>query len=91
MKPEFEETGTAPQPGPKPGILELAARYYRPHAWAYGIALFLGAILALVSGRLWLFWPLMVWTILFLIHYLVAKSLNIDSDWVAARTPAKRD
>lgn len=82
MKPEFEGPGTAP----KPGILELATQYFRPHAWAYGIALFLAAILALISGALWFFWPLMVWTILFLIHYLVVKSLNIDGNWVAART-----
>jgi hypothetical protein len=86
MKPEFEGPGTAPKPGPKPGILELATRYFRPHAWAYGIALILEAILALISGGLWLFWPLMIWTILFLIHFLVVKSLNIDGAWVAART-----
>lgn len=71
---------------PKPGLFELATRYFEPHAWAYGIAMLVAVMLALGSVELWLFWPMMVWTILFLIHFLVVKSLNIDSDWVAERT-----
>ncbi len=71
---------------PKPGILELAIRYLRPHAWAYGIAMLVALMLALGSVELWLFWPLMAWTVLFLIHFLVVKSLNVDSAWVAERT-----
>ncbi len=71
---------------PKPGFLELATRYFRPHAWVYGIAVLLALMLALASVELWLFWPMMVWTILFLVHFLVAKSLDVDSDWVAERT-----
>jgi len=63
-----------------------ATRYYRPHAWAYGIAMLLAAVLALISSAIWVFWPLMVWTILFLIHFLVVRSLDVDSDWVAERT-----
>ncbi len=70
----------------KPGIFELATRYFRPHAWVYGGTLLVALMLALVSVELWLFWPMMVWTVLFLIHFLVVKSLNIDSDWVAERT-----
>jgi hypothetical protein len=71
---------------PKPGIPELATRYFRPHAWAYGSAVLLALMLALGSVELWLFWPLMVWTVLFLLHFLVVKSLDVDSDWVAERT-----
>ena len=71
---------------PKPGIFELASRYLQPHAWTYGIAVLVAVMLALGSVELWLFWPLMVWTILFLIHFLVVKSLDVDSDWVAERT-----
>ena len=71
---------------PKPGNLELATRYLRPHAWVYGIAVLLAAMLALGSIELWLFWPLMVWTFLILLHFLVVKTLNVDSDWVAERT-----
>ncbi len=71
---------------PKPGILELATRYFQPHAWAYGSAVLVAFMLALDAVELWLFWPMMVWTILFLLHFLVVKSLNIDSDWVAERT-----
>ena len=67
------------------GIPGLANRYFRPHAWAYGVAVFLWAVLALSSVASWLFWPFMVWTILFLLHFLVVKSLNIDSAWVDER------
>ncbi len=76
------DRGTAP----KPGILDLAKLYYRPHVWAYGFAMLIGFMLALISAASWLFWPLMIWTILFLAHFLVVKSLDVDSDWVAART-----
>ena len=82
MKPEFQGPGTAP----KSGFLELATRYFRPHAWVYGIAVLLALMLALGSVELWLFWPMMVWTILFLVHFLVVKSLDVDGDWVAERT-----
>ncbi|MHA1152754.1 MAG: hypothetical protein ACTSQ7_08850 [Alphaproteobacteria bacterium] len=71
---------------PKPGILELVTRYFRPHAWAYGIAMLVASMLALAAAAGWVFWPLMVWTILFLVHFLVVKSLDVDSDWVAERT-----
>ncbi len=71
---------------PKPGIFEMATRYFRPHAWTYGSAMLLALMLALGAVELWLFWPMMAWTVLFLIHFLVVKSLNIDSDWVAERT-----
>ncbi len=71
---------------PKPDILELATRYLQPHAWVYGIAMLVAVMLALGAVELGLFWPLMVWTVLFLIHFLVVKSLNVDSDWVAERT-----
>jgi hypothetical protein len=66
-------------------ILESAIRYFRPHAWVYGIALLAAAVLALISGGLWFFWPLMVWTILFLLHLLVVKSASVSDDWVAER------
>jgi hypothetical protein len=82
MKPEFEGSGTAP----KPGIIELATRYFRLHAWVYGIAMLLASMLALGAVELWLFWPVMVWTVLFLVHFLVLKSLDVDGDWVAERT-----
>ncbi len=82
MKPEFEGSGTAP----KPGIVELAIRYFRPHAWVYGVAVLLALTQALRSIEWWFFWPLIVWTVLFLLHFLVVKSLDVDSDWVAERT-----
>lgn len=71
---------------PRPDIPALAIRYFRPHAWAYGIALLLAAGLALISAAGWLFWPMMAWTILFLVHFLVVKSLGVTGDWVAERT-----
>lgn len=76
---------------PKPGILELAKRYFRAHAWVYGIAMLLTAVLALTAESWWFFWPQMIWTILFLVHFLVVRSLDIDDDWVAERTARTAD
>ena len=71
---------------PKLGILELTIRYFALHAWLYGIAVLLAVILALLSVGWWFFWPLMIWTTLFLLHFLVVKSLGVSSDWVDERT-----
>lgn len=68
------------------GFLELAIRYFRLHAWVYGIAVLLALTQALRSAGWWWFWPLIVWTVLFLLHFLVVKSLGVSSDWVAERT-----
>lgn len=70
---------------PGPGILELATRFFRLHAWAYGVAVLLALTQALRSVEWWFFWPLMVWTVLFLLHFLVVKSLGVSNDWVAER------
>ena len=70
----------------RPGFLELSIRYFRLHAWVYGIAVLLALTQALRSAGWWWFWPLIVWTVLFLLHFLVVKSLGVSSDWVAERT-----
>ena len=70
----------------KPGIFELACRYFRTHAAVFGIAVLLAAVLAIRSTNWWWFWPLMAWSLLFMIHFLVVKTLQVNSDWVAERT-----
>ena len=76
---------------PRLNLLELTTRYFRPHAWAYGIAMLLALTQILRSVEWWFFWPLMIWTILFSIHFMVFKSLNVDSDWVAERAARATD
>ena len=76
---------------PRLPLLELPPRYFRPHAWAYGIAMLLALTQILRSVEWWFFWPLMIWTILFAIHFMVFKSLNVDSDWVAERAARATD
>lgn len=70
----------------RPSFLELAIRYFRLHAWVYGIAVLLALTQALRAVEWWFFWPLIVWTVLFLLHFLVVKSLGVSNDWVADRT-----
>ena len=71
---------------PRPGIFEPITRSFRPHAWLYGTAMLLGLALAVLWSAAWLFWPLMIWSLLFLVHFLVTKSLEVTNDWVDERT-----
>ena len=72
-------------------ILQLVTRYFRPHAFIYAVAVLLGLMFLLFSVGGWFFWPLLIWTIVFLAHFLIVKSMNIDSDWVAERTAKTAD
>ena len=76
---------------PRFNLLELTTRYFRHHAWTYVIVMLLALTQILRSVEWWFFWPLMIWTILFAIHFMVFKSLNVDSDWVAERAARATD
>lgn len=71
---------------PRAGIFEPITRGFKPHAWLYGAAMVLGIVTAALLSAPWLFWPLMIWTLLFLAHFLLAKSLEVTNDWVDERT-----
>jgi hypothetical protein len=58
----------------------------RGHVVAYAA---LGGILLVVDlltpGLWWSFWPLLIWGVLVILHYLYVKSTRIDDDWAAER------
>ena len=81
MQPgDTRKTGATPEIG-------MIGRSLRWHRLAYftvlAVTVIIGFLAPAVSG---LFWPMMIWTILIGAHYLVAKSLNIDPDWVDERS-----
>ena len=64
----------------------LSERVYKTHNVIYVIALLAwAAAVAFVPGDWSLFWPIMVLTILFMIHFLVFKGTHVDEEWVEER------
>lgn len=54
---------------------------------AFCAALLLTGLLKLIAPGDWkLFWPLMVWSIALLVHFLIVKTRETDDEWVEART-----
>ena len=39
-----------------------------------------------VGGDWWAFWPLVVWGVVLVAHYLIYKSKRVDKRWVEERT-----
>ena len=64
----------------------LSEWVYKTHNVIYVIPLLAwAAAVAFVPGDWSLFWPIMVWTILFMIHFLVLKGTHVDATWVEER------
>lgn len=69
-------------------LLELAVAGFRPHFLVFlaaGLAI-LG--LAAATGWRWMYWVVMAWGTLLLVHYLVYKTRTVDERWVDERTEA---
>lgn len=67
-------------------FLKLALQYYQRHAWIYAIGAILLAAIMMTQNQWWLFWPLSVWTVVYLVHYLIVKCVSVDDEWVEDRT-----
>ena len=64
----------------------LSERVYKTHRVIYFITLLAWVTAVLfIPGDWSLFWPIMVWTISFMIHFLVFKGTNVDEEWVEER------
>ena len=64
----------------------LSERVYKTHRVIYFITLLAWVTAVLfIPGDWSLFWPIMVWTILFMIHFLVFKGTHVDEEWVEER------
>ena len=72
-------------------LLDEAKRRYRPHAWAYGCVVLPAVLLMLFLPAWWLFWPIMAWTFVFAVHFLLVRSLEVSGDWVEERVARTAD
>ena len=64
----------------------LSERVYKAHRVIYFISLLAWVTtVVFIPGDWSLFWPIMVWTILFMIHFLVFKGTHVDEEWVEER------
>ena len=77
---EHRSEGDRTGPGADP------LRLFRLHAGAYAFG---AAVLVLVdltvTGEWWFFWPVLVWGLVVLLHYLYLKSMRVDSRWAEER------
>ena len=64
----------------------LDTRFYKGHSVIYGSAVVgWGVAVAFIPGDWSLFWPIMIWTLAYMIHFLIFKGNHIDEDWVTDR------
>ena len=60
---------------------------FRLHLWAFVIGnLALNAVNWFIGDDWWAFWPLVVWGLFLVAHYLMYKSRRVDQRWVEERT-----
>jgi hypothetical protein len=79
------------------GSDEVADRFVRARrAYRRHVALFIGVNVALtvvnifVGTGWWAFWPLAVWSAVFVVHFMRYKALTVDERWVDARAAELR-
>lgn len=69
------------------------AQALRAHVWAYVVgACALSAVNWLIGSTWWSFWPLAVWGVVLVAHYLMRKTSSADEHWAdehAAEVHAK--
>jgi MFS family permease len=67
-------------------LMERAVAAFRAHfvVFVAGGAVLL--VLAAATGWRWIYWPVMVWGVLLLGHYLIYKTRTVDARWVDERT-----
>ena len=72
-------------------LLDLANKHYRVHLRVFSAYAVVALILILIFAQWWLFWPTMIWFLIFGVHFLTYKSLNIDNEWVDERIARTTD
>ena len=61
--------------------------YLRWHFATYFGALVLWALAVILRIGDWsVFWPMTTWSLAIMVHYLVARSINVDPKWIEQRT-----
>ncbi len=72
--------------------LWLHARIYKSHGLIYGTAVVLwGMAVVFIPGDWSLFWLIMIWTIAYMVHFLIYKCAHVDESWVAERVERLTD
>ncbi len=67
--------------------LTLQQIYLRWHFTIYFGALVLWALAVILRIGDWsVFWPMTTWSLAIMVHYLVARSINVDPKWIEQRT-----
>lgn len=70
----------------------LSERLYRRHSVLYGTGVVVWALaVAFVPGEWSAFWPMMIWTIAYAVHFLIFKGTHVDPDWVEERVERLTD
>lgn len=66
--------------------LRILTQAFRPHRLLYAAALavLIGLAIIGIEWR-WATWPLLAWSLLLLVHYLLYKSAHVDERWAAER------
>jgi hypothetical protein len=79
------EAGTTPA-APSP-LRRRIAHAFRPHLVAYLIVnAALTAVNVYMGAPWWAVWPLVVWGLLLMLHFLFHRAASVDNAWVDERT-----
>ncbi|HSH06207.1 MAG TPA: 2TM domain-containing protein [Burkholderiales bacterium] len=70
---------------PPPFPASARRRFRRHFAVFLAVNLVLTAANVVMGAPWWAFWPLAIWSVALLVHYLVYKTSTIDDAWVDAR------
>ena len=66
--------------------------YLRRHFVLYFSALVIWALAILLSTGTWsAFWPMITWSLVIMVHYLVVRSVSVDAEWIEKRTDQVTD
>ena len=70
----------------------LSHRFYKGHSLIYGTAIILWILaVAFIPGDWSLFWPVMIWTIGYMTHFLIYKGMHVEENWVTKRVERLTD
>ena len=73
--------------GPAPGGWHLPRRFhFVRHCGVFATVTALALGIRLLTGSDWpLFWPIAIWASALALHYFLASSYDVDSDWIEDR------
>jgi hypothetical protein len=77
----------AATPAAPTALRKLVARAFRPHLVAYLLVnAGLTALNVYLGAPWWAVWPLVLWGLLLMLHFLYYRATSVDEAWVEERT-----